>query len=460
MLRRRGRRQQQPGLSGAANTHSMSDSNTTRSVTMDKTPEKPSYKWGPERMALLTGTLKKRHSPYPDPSQRRQNRTPGPVNESMQSLASLPATRAVLSAMSAVQSPANPLLNRTQSSIGGNFNISIKRAAIDWKLANKEAEVFKLKADIQKLESVISDRCHNEQELKIQHEKEVAKLEVERQSLTSKIRLLEQEVASCKSEIEALRQSETQLQTAFLPEKEKLEKAIVELKVGDCDLRAKLLDAEEEMKSAKLSYEQDRLKMGHEIKCLNLELDSLRIEKQLLEESNRNHKKELSEMASLREELHRLQSENKSLASSMKQYDESAELRRLFQEDMDELKRLRQENADLKERLSVPLVQVHEQEVADSRSGDDEPDLLHHAVAGLGDDLMSEDDDDGSRSDVRSDSPIPLQVHEHQISDEEEGDDDEDEDNEEEFVECDGSDSPGSEGSGNSSSDIAEISSD
>lgn len=435
------------GEQGAAVAdENMSDSHSNPSdLIMDRTPEK-SHKIGPDRVALLTGTYK-RPSPYPDRSERKRTERTGnrTANESMDSLASLPATRAVLAAMTTLPSPAASSFNKSYSTPGIDFKTSIKRAAIDWKLANKEAEVFKLKTDIQKLESVIGSRLESEQALKIQHEKELAKAEVEKQTLTSKIRVLEQEVVSNKSEIAALRQVETELQTAFLPEKEELEKTIVELKINDCDLRAKVLDAEEEMKSAKLLHDHERLKMGHEIKCLNLELESLRMEKKLLEESNRSLKKEVHEMIDLRKEADRLQAENKSLTSALKSHEESSELRRLFQDDMDELRRLREENADLKRELVAAQVPVAEPVLIAEVPSPEEEEQSER------DNLMSEE---GEGSSMRSDSPI-LQVHEleEDVIDED--------DDEECYIEMGGEESEADDVEENDDdSDIAEVSSD
>ena len=351
-----------------------------------------------------------------------------------------------MAAMTTLPSPAASTFNKSYSVAGMDFKTSIKRAAIDWKLANKEAEVFKLKTDIQKLESQISSRCESEQALKIEYEKQLAKAEVEKQTLSSRIRMLEQEVANNKSEIASLKQVETELQTAFLPEKERLEKAIVELRINDCDLRAKFQDAEEELKSAKLRHDHERMKMGHEIKCLNVELESLRMDKKLLDESNRSLKKEVQEAIDLKREVDRLQEVNQSLTSALRSYEESAELRRLFQDDMDELRRLREENAELKQAVAAaPVIEPAViAEVPYSEEEDEEEPQK--------DNLMSEEDEFSS---MRSDSPVAQQLHL-------EGEDIDEEDDEDEcYVELgEVSESDDVDDNADDSDDIAEVSSD
>ena len=310
---------------------------------MDQTPDQR-FKVGPERRALLSGTYKR---PQPYSTDRRSMDRSGKE--------SLPATRAILASIRCLASPSLPSNSSSADSLPKvDLKTSIKRAAIDWKLANKEAEVFKLKTDIQQLESQLSSRDESEEKLKIHYEKELAKTEIERQSLANKVRILEQEVQSLKSEVSAAKQLDIETRATFLQEKQELEKTVVQLKVHESDMRAQFLDAQEEVKRVKLAQQHEELKLNHEIKCLNLELQSMRTERRLLEANHQNVKQELQKALQVNNESEQLRLENQSLRLALQRHEESDQLRRLFEEDMEELRRLRQENELLKQQLASP----------------------------------------------------------------------------------------------------------
>lgn len=334
---------------------------------------------------------------------------------------SLPATRSVLAAMRTPPAPAVSTMHKPTTALGMELNLSIKRAAIDWKLANKEAEVFKLKIDIQRLESQISAKSENEQRLRIQFEKDAAKAEMEKQALTTRVRSLEQELENQQKEIRGLKQVVIDSQTAFLPEKEMLEKVVIELKMNDCELRAKIADAEEEVKSAKLKHENEKLKLNHEIKCLNMELDSIRTSNRLLESSNNALRSELRDVQDLKAQIDQLESENRSLRSSVYNYQETLQLKALFQEDMDELIRLRGENASLKQ----TIVQLQEDQASHP---------VHHEFDDAGDGPQVEHVEYGQEEEDSSPESEPEQkagahaarsdVSDDDVEEEEEEDDD------------------------------------
>lgn len=302
--------------------------------------------------------------------------------------------------------------------------------------------MFKLKTDMQRLQSQIDGKSESEQKLKIQYERDLTKAQMEKQVLSSRVRSLEQELQNQRKEMHGLRQVIVELQTAFLPEKEALEKGIIELKMNDSDLRAKIADSEEEVKSSKLMHEHEELKMKHEIKCLNLELESVRTANRLLESSNTGLKSELADMLHLKSRMQQLESENKSLNLSLNNYQESVELRHLFHEDMDELKRLRQENAQLKETI---LRQGDAAAVMQLQQQDQE----------LDENVVYQQDDEEESSGSYDDAGHRVQAIDSDISE-----DEVEEEEEVEVDECDSSSSQAHEVNDDSDDDIAEVSSD
>lgn len=289
---------------------------------------------GPQRIPFMTASAK-RHQPYaltPERIERRQKLLQELTmsENNQQSIlpldtSSLPTTRALLSG---IRSPSSPATNDPPPSNQPDIHTSLRKACIDWKLVNKEAEVIRLRTEHTKLQSLLSSMKEEKEKAEIESDRRIRELECQLSGLQHKLQAKIREVDDLRVQVESLEARKQQAEAISRPDQEYLDKSIVDFKVNEAKLRGQLLDANEQLRTLKLKHDQEMITLKHEVKCLGIELKGVKDEKEILERRRDELVNAVRSVPEMRNEIKELKEETKRLQEIIdRQSEEITELR-------------------------------------------------------------------------------------------------------------------------------------
>lgn len=290
----------------------------------DTTP----LKMGSNRISLLTGSIK-RTTPY---------KVLGSIDRRQRLFPNLTQDDSMLNRSVGLSSAMNSLYDVKDDSLStpSEGNKSIRKACLDWRLVNKEAEVIRLKTELTQLQSLMNSIKEGGEKHKIEYQKELKEAENQLTQSRQIQREKERRVIELEAEVESLRQEKQQQKESLLPEREHHENLITQLKLNDSKLRGELQDLKQDLQRTQFNHDQEKALLEHEKKCREIEIESLKEAKKVYERNHESLRKEAQEARQLRLELNQLIMEKDSLRNQLQDFKDGQALSQLLIQDKEQ----------------------------------------------------------------------------------------------------------------------------
>lgn len=310
------------------------------------------------RVALLTGSLA-RPKPY-DMTQRkfglgataRQAEKKENISGAEQVAARLFEDNSELPATSSILKGMTPKPNRQAGGDGSPAKRS-PTINIDWQIVSREAEIVKLKAEVQRLESLIKSHADDESKLTIEHTRELTELRNKLQREENRIVDLQRNIKQLEASEQSLRYEIETMQGEHRQESEYLEKKSLDFELKNSSLMSKVSDLECGLESVKAKHASQIEELEFRIQAINNDLAKESKEKQFYRNRVEDLHNQVAHLDSLQNKLNNAEKLIVELQKDLSEREDGKKLSEVLHHELLELKSLKSENIDLKKSLAI-----------------------------------------------------------------------------------------------------------